>query len=76
MSDYATVSAKIPVALRRKMTELGIAPSEVIKRALEKEVEEREYRLLCKKVEKASRLMPKISKEEWTKAVRESREGR
>ena len=76
MSDYATVSAKIPVALRRKMTELGIAPSEVIKRALEKEVEEREYRALFQKVEKASRLMSKVGKEGWIRAVRESREGR
>ncbi|MCD6089839.1 type II toxin-antitoxin system VapC family toxin [Candidatus Bathyarchaeota archaeon] len=41
MTKQVTVSARIDVELRRKLKELGIRPSEVIKKALEREVEER-----------------------------------
>ncbi len=71
-----TVSAKIDEELRKKLIELGIKPSEVIKRSLEKEVEERMRQLLHKKAEKASEIILKVGKDAWIKAIRESREQR
>lgn len=73
---YVTVSAKIDEELRKKMAELDIKPSEFIRKALQKEVEERVKQQLYKKVEEASKIIKKIDKEMWIKAIRESREGR
>lgn len=76
MTKYVTVSAKIDKNLRKKLAELGIKPSEVIRKALEREVEERMIMLLQKKVEKASRIITNVGKDAWTKAIREGREER
>ena len=76
MTDTVTVSAKIDVKLRKKLEELGIKPSEAIRRALEREVEDRTRERLRKEVEEASKIMSKVSREDWVKAVRESRDGR
>ena len=73
---YVTVSAKIDEELRKKLAELGIKPSKVIRESLKKEVEERMKQRLYQKVEKASKLVLKIGKESWVKAIRESREER
>jgi len=74
VADYVTVSAKITVDLRKKLAELGVKPSEVIKKALEKEVEERTRNMLYEKVERASHIISKVEREAWIKAVRESRD--
>lgn len=71
---YVTVSAKIDEELRKKLAELGIKPSEVIRKALKKEVEERMRQQLYKKVEEASEIIKKIDKKMWIKTIRESRE--
>jgi len=76
LTEYVTVSAKIPKELRRKLAELGIKPSEVIRRALEAEVEKRTMALLREKVEKAAGIISRIGVENWVRAVRESRDER
>ena len=76
MAKYVTVSAKIDVELRKKLAELGIKPSEIIRKSLEKEVEERMKQQLYKKAEKASKIISKVGKDAWIKAIRESREQR
>jgi len=76
LTEYVTVSAKIPKELRRKLAELGIKPSEVIRRALEAEVEKRTMTLLREKVEKAAGIISRIGVENWVRAVRESRDER
>jgi len=76
MSGYVTVSAKISKELREKLAELGIRPSEIIRRALEKEVEERTRRLIYEKIERASPIISKVGKEAWIKTIRESRDRR
>ena len=76
LAKYVTVSAKIDVELRKKLAELGIKPSEIIRKSLEKEVEERMKQQLYKKAEKASKIISKVGKEAWIKAIRESREQR
>jgi Arc/MetJ-type ribon-helix-helix transcriptional regulator len=70
------VSAKIDKEFRKKLYELGIKPSEVIKKALQKDVEERTWQLLNEKVERAAPIISRVGKENWVKAVRESREER
>ena len=76
MKKYATVSAKIDVELKKKMDELGISPSKAIRRTLEQEVERRMMELLRKKIEKASVILSKVSREAWVKEIRESRDER
>ncbi len=70
------MSAKISEELRKKLAELNIKPSEVIRRSLEKEVEEKMKQQLYQKIEKTSKLILKVGKEAWVKAIRESREER
>ncbi|MEM2240273.1 MAG: CopG family transcriptional regulator [Candidatus Bathyarchaeia archaeon] len=76
MTKFVTVSAKIDVELRKKLTELGIKPSEVIRRALEKEVEDRMKQRLYEKIKDASEIIRKVDREMWIKAIRETREER
>ena len=76
LAKYVTVSAKIDAELRKKLAELGIKPSEIIRKSLEKEVEERMKQQLYKKAEKASKIISKVGKDAWIKAIRESREQR
>jgi len=74
LTKQVTVSARIDVELRRKLKELGIKPSEVIRKALEREVEERLKLQLYEKVERASEIIRRVGRDAWIKAVRESRE--
>ena len=74
MTKQVTVSARIDVELRRKLRELGIKPSEVIKKALEREVEERLRLQLYGKVERASEIIRRVGRDAWIKAIRESRD--
>ena len=76
MAKYVTVSAKIEAELRKKLAELGIKPSEIIRKSLEKEVEERMKQQLYKKVEKASKIITKVGKDAWIRAIREGRKQR
>ena len=76
LAKYVTVSAKIDAELRKKLVELGIKPSEVIRKSLEKEVEERMKQQLYEKSEKVSKIILKVGKDAWIQAIRESREQR
>lgn len=73
---YVTVSAKIDEKLWKKIKELGIKPSKVIRDALEKEVERKIIEKLYKDIEKISEIILEVGKENWIKAVRESRDER
>jgi antitoxin component of RelBE/YafQ-DinJ toxin-antitoxin module len=76
MAKYVTVSAKIDAELRRKLAELGIKPSEVIRRSLQREVEEKMKEIFYKKVEEASEIISGVGKDAWVRAIREGREER
>jgi len=76
LTKTVTVSAKITVELRRKLAELGVKPSETIRRALEREVEERTRQKLQETIEHASAILSKVDREDWVKSVRESRDER
>ena len=76
MTKTVTVSAKIDVELRRKLAELGVKPSEAIRRALEREVEERTREKLQETIENASVILSKVDRGDWVKSIRESRDER
>jgi antitoxin component of RelBE/YafQ-DinJ toxin-antitoxin module len=76
MPKTVTVSAKVPEELRRRMSELGIAPSEVIRTALEEAVRRRSLQQLLERAEKAGPIVRKVSKDDWTRAIREDRDAR
>jgi len=59
-----------------ELRELGIRPSKVIKKALEREVEEGLKMWICRKVERASEIIRKVGRDSWIKAIRESRDER
>ena len=62
--------------LRRKLKDLGIRPSEVIKKALEREVEEGLEMRIYGKVERASEIIRRVGRDAWINAIRESRDER
>ena len=62
--------------LRRKLKDLGIRPSEVIKKALEREVEEGLKMRIYGKVERASEIIRRVGRDAWINAIRESRDER
>ena len=76
MSKTVTVSAKVPEELRKKMAELGIVPSEVIRKALEEAVRDRSQQLLLGQISAVSAIMKKVGKEDWVRAIREDRDNR
>jgi len=76
LTKTVTVSAKIDVELRRKLAELGVKPSEVIRRALEREVEERTREKLQETMENASVILSKVDRGDWVRSIRVSRDER
>ena len=76
MASTVTVSAKIPEELRRRMAELGISPSEVIRSAIEDAVRKGEQGRLLGRAEAAGAIIRKVSKEDWVRAIREERDAR
>jgi antitoxin component of RelBE/YafQ-DinJ toxin-antitoxin module len=76
MTRTVTVSAKIPEALRKRMAELGISPSEVIKKALEEAVRKKSLRQLLERAEKVGPIVRKVSRDDWVRAIREDRDTR
>lgn len=76
MAKHVTVSAKIDAELRKKLAELDIKPSEIIRKSLEKEVQERMKQQLYEKIEEASKIITKVGKDAWVRAIREDRKQR
>jgi|WetSurMetagenome_2_1015567.scaffolds.fasta_scaffold580426_2 hypothetical protein len=76
MTEMVTVSAKIPKEKKNKMDELGISPTEVFNKAVDREIEEKEWEKVIHKLDDARPILMKTSKEEWVKAIRESRDER
>ena len=76
MGRYVTVSAKIPVELKRELEELGVRVSEVIRRALEKEVRRRRMERLLEELEEVRPLLASLPPEENARIIREGRDER
>jgi len=74
MSRLVTVSAKIPEELKRKMDELNIKPSKIIKEAIEEEIRRRNIEELRQTLEEAKPILAKLSIERAVQSIREDRD--
>lgn len=69
-----TVSAKVPEELKKKLHELNVNTSQLVRSALEEEIKRREEEKLKVQAVKASRLLKKIPSAEITRVIREARD--
>jgi len=76
LSSLVTVSAKIPRKLREKLRELGLKPSEIIKKALEEAVKEAELKKLEDELKNIRPVLEKLSPQEVARSIREDRDAR
>jgi antitoxin component of RelBE/YafQ-DinJ toxin-antitoxin module len=76
MTEMATVSAKIEKSKKEEMEQLGISPSDVIKKAVDDAIREKKRAKLIDEMNEAGKLIRNIPKESWVQAIRESRDER
>jgi len=76
MSESVTVSVKIPKKLRERMNELGVKPSDVLRRAIEEEVSKREIEKIKDSMQKIKPVLDRISLEDVVRGIREDRDSR
>jgi antitoxin component of RelBE/YafQ-DinJ toxin-antitoxin module len=76
MTEMVTISAKIEKSKKEEMEQLGISPSDVIKKAVDDAIREKKRARLIDDMNEAGRLIRKIPKERWVQAIRESRDER
>jgi len=74
VGKYVTVSAKVPEELKKKLHELNVNTSLLVRKALEEEIKRREEEELKALAVKASRLLKKIPTTEITRAIRAARD--
>jgi len=74
LSKYVTVSVKIPREIKEKLEELGIKPSQILKKAIAEELRRREIEDLKRLVNETKPILNKISIEYAVKSIREDRE--
>lgn len=76
MSNQTTVCAKISADLKKKIVELNINASAVMREALQSEVKRKEKERLRKLAEEAAQILQKIPAEEIVESIRASRDSR
>ena len=76
MTDYITVSAKIPRKLKELLDLYGVKIGPVVRRALEEEVRKCTLLKVEEDVKRFSSKLQHISDEEIARLIREDREGR
>ncbi|BBD72372.1 VapB-type antitoxin [Sulfodiicoccus acidiphilus] len=74
MSDV--ISVRVKKELKKKAEELGINIREVVEKALEESIMEKEKEELRDMAMKIKELMKDVSEDDWIRAVRESRDER
>lgn len=74
MSDV--LSVRVNKELKKKAKELGINIREVVEKALENAIREKEKEEIKGIAMKIKELMKDVSEEDWVRAVRESRDER
>ncbi len=72
--EYATISAKIPKELRKKMKEYGIKSSEVIRKAIYREIKKNEMKKIKEEMKSIKPIINKIPIEDIIESIREDRE--
>jgi len=74
MSELATITIKIPKELKKRIEKLKIDVDSFICEILEREIAKREERELQNMAEELQKILRKAPRDEWIKAIRESRE--
>jgi post-segregation antitoxin (ccd killing protein) len=76
MGSQVTVSAKIPSELKKKLNELGVNVSGLMREALQSEVKRLERQRLRRLAEDAGAILQKIPEDEIVESVRAGRDNR
>jgi len=76
MGNQVTISAKISVELKKKLTKLEVNVSGLVREALQSEVERIEREKLRKLAAETGEILQKIPPEEIVEAIRAGRENR
>ena len=74
MNEITTVSAKISKETRRKLELFHIPVSEVIRDALEREIQKKEEELIAGSLEEAKTILRRVPKEQIAAIIREDRD--
>lgn len=75
-SNQVTVSAKIPRELKKKLNDLGVNVSGLMRETLESEVKRREMERIRKLAKEAGTILREIPEDELIESVRASRDSR
>jgi post-segregation antitoxin (ccd killing protein) len=76
MGKQVTVTAKIPIELKKKLARLGVNVSGLTRKALEREAKRLERERLRRLAEEAGEILQKVPAEEIVKSIREDRDKR
>ena len=76
MGKYETVSVKVPPAVKEKMKQLGIKPSELLRRAIEDEIKRKQVQKIKEEIRSIKATLDKIPMETIIQSIREDREHR
>ncbi|MBS7635403.1 hypothetical protein KEJ34_08005 [Candidatus Bathyarchaeota archaeon] len=76
MGRYETISAKVPSELKELMKQLGIKPSEVLRKAIEDEVRKRQVQKIKEEVREIKGVLDRIPMEDVVRSIRVDREQR
>ena len=76
MTEYITISARIKKELKKKIAKYGINISQLMRNAIEAEIERIEESELRKSLRKTGQIFAKIDMETITNLIREDRENR
>lgn len=76
MTEYITISARIKKDLKKKIAKYGINISQLVRNAIEAEIERIEESELRKSLRKTGKIFAKIDMEIITNLIREDREKR
>ncbi|MEM1658091.1 MAG: hypothetical protein QXX87_01715 [Candidatus Jordarchaeales archaeon] len=73
MGKYVTVSVKVPLEVKRRLEELGIKPSDLLRKAIEEELRRRELEEIESELDELGTVLEKFSDDFVVKSVREDR---
>jgi hypothetical protein len=76
MPDSVVITARIPEELKRKLDEMGVNVSGLVRRSLEGEIRKLEMERLQTRADDAGRALERIPQEEIVKSIRTGRESR
>ena len=76
LGKHETVSVKVPAETKEKMKQLGIKPSELLRRAITEEIRRRQVKRIKEEIQDLKAALDKIPIETAIQGIREDREHR